>query len=235
MVLRLALMALLLKCASEKASAQQRVVSSDQASVADTTAMSQQFCRAEVMGPDGVMHHIYIRANPLGYSRLLPFYYTKEEAAQFGKEALSINVDKVKWLKAPRLYQEHMVVKGKRQHVLATRLVNGPVELFNYTEVANLIIPVPLTAVGVAVGAAVIASNSAMGGLVERTWYLRRDGETVKVSRGEFIAQLTSYFADDATTAAAITNKAVVYQDMVQIVQGYNQRRSATATPTDTK
>lgn len=235
-VIRLTFLGLLLGCASGNASAQQPVISPDKVPAADTaTAVSQQFWRAEIMGPDGTMHHAYIRANPLGYSRLLPFYNTKEEAAQFGKEPLCISVDKVKWLKVQRLYQEHMVVKGKRQHVLATRLVNGPVELFNYTEVGNLVIPVPLTAVGLAVGAVVAGSNAALGGLVERTWYLRRAGETVKVSRGEFIAQLTNYFADDPTTAAAITNKALVYQDMVQLVQGYNQRRSAAAAPADTK
>ena len=81
-----------------------------------------------------------------------------------------------------------MVVK--RKHLIATRVVNGPVEFFNDIEIVQTTAVVPVggvatTAAVAVVGAAMVSVG--MGGFSDRQWYLRRAGEgLVKVGRTNF-------------------------------------------------
>ena len=95
------------------------------------------FGKAEILGPDGKKHFVWIPINLMGFNKYLPFHRHEEDLKRFGREPFSIDVDKVQSIKLNGLYQEHMVLKGKRKHLIATRVVNGPVELFNYTEMVQ--------------------------------------------------------------------------------------------------
>lgn len=238
-VLRIVLVgALLLFGAGTQALAQQAASdSTSQAAEGADQGPGHRYQRTEVMGPDGKLHFIYVRPNANGYASILPYQRNIEATWRALSQPLNISLDKVKWMKVAGLYQEHMVLKGKPQRILATRLVDGPVELFNHTQVDPMVIPlVP----GAGLAAAVIAGAAAggalaaagAGGIKERHWYLRRDGELVKVARGHFIEQLSAYFADDAEVVAALTREQVRYQDMVAIVQAYNQHRAVAPAPT---
>ncbi|TPG72401.1 hypothetical protein [Hymenobacter nivis] len=215
--------------------AQQRSAVADSAASAGASpaasAPGHQYAQAEIMGPDGKPHYVYVRPNPNGYAGMLAFHRTAEATRRGAAEPLSISVDKVKWMKVAGLYQEHMVLKGKPQRIIATRLIDGPVELFNHTQVDPMVVPVPgaglVTAVvaGAVAGGAMAAAGA--GGIKERHWYLRRNGELLKVSRVHFVEQLTDYFQDDAEVVAALQREQVRYPDMVAVVEAYNRHRAA--------
>jgi hypothetical protein len=187
-------------------------------SVAESRETTQQFGfgRAEILGPDGKTHVAYVPLSPVGFGPLLPFYRREEEVGKFLREPLNISVDKVQTMKVNELYFEHMVVKGKRLHVLAARVAEGPVELFNYTQTKQ----VPIS------GGPQLNTVTYLV-YPKRHWYLRRQGELVEVSRRDFIPQLTQYFQDDPATVAALAGKQVAYRDLLGLVQRYNASRAA--------
>lgn len=197
----------------------------------DTVVLGHHYVRAEIMGPDDKRHSVFMQPKPNGYAKTLPFKRTAEATCRALTEPLYISVDKVKWMKVAGFYQEHMVLKGKPQRIIATRLVDGPVELFNHTQVEQVVVPIPgvgLAAAAVAgavVAGTMLATNA--GGIVERHWYLRRNDELVKVSRANFMEQLTAYFQDDAEVVAALQRGQVRYPDMVVVVESYNRHKAA--------
>ncbi len=179
------------------------------------------FGRAEILGPDGKTHFVWIPINLMGFKGYLPFHRHKEDLDRFGREPFSIDVDKVRSIKLNGLYQEHIVLNGKRKHLIATRLVNGPVELFNYTEIQQTAAMVPMGGIGTA---AVVAVGAGIGGFPDRQWFLRRTGQgLVKVVRTEFVAQMTDYFHDDPELVAALKAGQLHYREMVKVVQAYNE------------
>ncbi|GAB2861955.1 hypothetical protein [Hymenobacter ruber] len=185
------------------------------------------FGKAEITGPDGKTHFVWIPVNLMGFNKYLPFHRHKEDLDRFGREPFSIDVDKVQSIKVNGLYQEHMVLNGKRKHLIATRVVNGPVELFNYTEVVNTAAAMAPVA-GMAGGALMGATG--LGGFPDRQWFLRRAGEDlVKVGRGDFVAQMTAYFHDDPELLSVLNAGQLHYRDMVKLVQGYNEYRTRPA------
>ena len=212
--------------ASTPAFAQQKPASA--AMVADTLVAAEDashlsspirgFGRAEVLSPDGKTHFIWIPVRPYGFDMYLPFYRSEADMRRRGHEALNIDVDKVQSIKVGGLYQEHMVVNGKRKHLIATRVVEGSVELFNYTgtmrsTTGGLVVMVAAGAAGV----------GGVGGIPVRHWFLRRvGGELVDVKRDGFFAQMSTYFHDDPVLATAFNNQEVDYADMVKVVQDYN-------------
>lgn len=179
------------------------------------------FGKAEILGPDGKKHFVWIPINLMGFNKYLPFHRHEEDLKRFGREPFSIDVDKVQSIKLNGLYQEHMVLKGKRKHLIATRVVNGPVELFNYTEMVQsgaVMVPVG------GVAGAMVMGGLGLGAYPNRSWYLRRQGsDLIKVERVEFIAQMTAYFHDDPELVAALRASKLHYREMVKVVQGYNE------------
>jgi hypothetical protein len=179
------------------------------------------FGKAEILGPDGKTHFVWIPVNLMGFKGYLPFHRHKEDLDRFGREPFSIDVDKVQSIKLNGLYQEHMVLNGKRKHLIATRLVNGPVELFNYTEIQRTTAMVPVGGIGTA---AVAMVGAGLGGYPDRQWFLRRPGQgLVKVVRSDFKAQMAAYFHDDPELVAALNAGQLHYREMVKLVQGYNE------------
>jgi hypothetical protein len=131
----------------------------------------------------------------------LPLYRHEEDIRPLG-QPWSISVDKVQSMQLAGTYYEHMVVRGKRKHLLAARVA----------------MPSP------AVAGAVLAGTAGEG-IAERRWYLRRGGELVQVQRSNFAEQMSEYFKDDAETVAALAAQQLHYPDMLALVQAYNERR----------
>ena len=168
------------------------------------------FGKAEILGPEGKVHFVYIPLSLDGFARFLPFYRREAEIKKFGGMPFSIDADKVQSIKLNGQYYEHMILKGKRKHILARRLTRGPVELFCYTEIYER-----MGKDGLPLG---------WGSRTVPYWYLRRPGqELVAVDRIEFIAQMTHYFHDNREIVAALKQRKVGYQDMVAVVDGYNE------------
>lgn len=190
------------------------------ASEPDSLRLIKGFGLASITEPDGKTHRVYVPAGMLGFVGMLPFYRREEEIRAFG-QPWSISVDKVQTMRLRGVHYEHMVVKGKRKHLLAARVANGPVELFNYTEVTNVL---PGGLVGAAVAGAVLAGTGGAG-IAERRWYVRRGTELVQVQRTGFIEQMSAYFQDDPATVTALIQQQVHYPDMLAIVQAYNQHK----------
>ncbi len=162
--------------------------------------------KADVLGPDGKTHQVYIPITLNGFARLLPYYQREEDLRRFGNQPLNISVDKVQSIRMNALYLEHMLVGGKRKHILAARLSNGTVEVFNYTEIVD---------------------TGLMVAYPNRSWYLRRQGELVEVSRKNFIPQMTAYFQDDAELMALISAGKLHYRDVLTIGRLYNQHKAS--------
>jgi hypothetical protein len=190
----------------------------------DSTALVKGFALAHITEPGGQTHQVYVPAGQPGFVRMLPFYRHEEEVRRFG-QPWNISVDKVQKMRLYGVHYEHMVVQGKRKHLLAARVANGPVELFNYTEVTQVMV-MPFGLIGAVAAGAILASTGGEG-IAERRWYLRRSGELVQVQRSNFVAQMSEYFKDDPETVAAVTQQQVHYPDMLALVQAYNQRRLA--------
>lgn len=188
----------------------------------DSLEVMKGFALAKITEPTGKTHLVYVPVGKIGFVGTLPFYRREEEIRPLGMP-WSISVDKVQSMRLRGTYYEHMVVRGKRKHLLAARVAHGPVELFNYTEVTQVI---PGGLVGAAVAGAVLAGTAGEG-IAERRWYLRRGGELVQVQRSSFAEQMSEYFQDDPATVAALAARQLHYPDMLALVQAYNQRRLA--------
>jgi hypothetical protein len=188
----------------------------------DSLALIKGFGLADITEPNGQTHHVYVPAGHPGFVGMLPFYRHETEIRSLG-QPWSISVDKVHKMRLHGVYYEHMVVQGKRKHLLAARVAHGPVELFNYTEVTQVL---PLGVASALVAGAILASTGGEG-LAERRWYLRRGTELVQVKRDDFAAQMSAYFKDDPATVTALLSRQVHYPDMLAIVQGYNANRLA--------
>ena len=219
-----------LVCASMQPTAAQVVgtAPSEKAESADETLTFNQtfgFGKADVLTPEGKTHTIYIPLSGLGFGNLLPYFKREEDITKFGAQPLFISVDKVQAIhsKANGLYIEHIVLKGKRQHVLGARGVEGPVELFNYTQTKY--IPAGST-----------PTQTTYIVYPKRHWYLRRQGELVEVLRGSFVEQMSAYFQNDPAVVAALAAKDLGYRDMRTLVRLYNEHQAPAATsPTPVK
>jgi hypothetical protein len=222
------LSAWLVLAAAGRASAQQPAPVTPAGQVADSlkarSASSgntiKGYAKAEIVGPDGKLSHPYVLVEPGGVAQFLLFYRREDEVRRFGSEPFSIDVDNVKSLKVNGLYQEHIILKGKRKHLLATRLVEGPVELFHFAQEPQS---------GSMGGGGGMMMGAYRTAAISR-WYLRREGgELVEVNRTEFITQMTHYFHDDPGTMALLMQRKLGYSDMVKVVQGYNEYRTQAA------
>jgi hypothetical protein len=175
--------------------------------------------KAEIFGPDGKTHFVYIPLNLNGFAGSLPFFRKEADIKKFGAVPFSIDVDKVLSIKLNGQYYEHMVLNGKRKHILACRLTTGPVELFCYKDERER-----LGKDGIPIG---------FGSYSTTYWYLRRPGqEMVAVDRVEFIAQTTRYFHEYHDLLVALTKSKLRYRDMLQVVESYNEYLTRPA-PTD--
>ena len=193
-----------------------------EAAAPDSLALIKGFALADITEPNGQTHRVYVPAGQPGFAGMLPFYRRETEIRSLG-QPWSISVDKVQKMRLYGVHYEHMVVQGKRKHLLAARVAHGPVELFNYTEITQVL---PLGLASAVVAGAILASTGGEG-LAERRWYLRRGTELIQVKRDNFVAQMSEYFKDDPATATALINKQLHYPDMLAIVQGYNANRLA--------
>jgi hypothetical protein len=195
-----------------------------EADAPDSLSLVKGFALAHITEPGGQTHQVYVLAGQLGFARMLPFYRREEEVRRVG-QPWSISVDKVQKMRLYGVYYEHMVVQGKRKHLLAARVANGPVELFNYTEVTQMA-AMPFGLIG-AVAAGAILAGTGGEGIAERRWYLRRGSELVQVQRSNFVTQISEYFKDDPETVSAVAQQKLHYPDMLALVQAYNQRQLA--------
>jgi hypothetical protein len=210
----------------QPAVAQELGATSAQANTPDSLTLVKGFALAHITEPGGQTHLVYVPAGQPGFVRMLPFYRRKEDVRAAG-QPWSISVDKVQKMRLYGMYYEHMVVQGKRKHLLAARVANGEVELFNYTEITQVM---PAGLVGAVVAGAILAGTAGEG-IAERRWFLRRGGELVQVQRGDFVAQMSQYFNDDPETVAAVAQQQLRYPNMLALVQAYNQRRLAAGKP----
>ena len=196
------------------------------ASEPDSLRLVKGFGLARITEPGGKTHQVYVPVGHIGFVGMLPFYRREEEVRAFG-QPWSISVDKVQTMRLRGVHYEHIVLNGKRKHLLAARVANGPVELFNYTEATQIVAG---GLVAAAVTGAILASTGGEG-IVDRRWYVRRGTELVQVLRTGFVEQMSTFFHDDPATATNIINKQVHYPDMLAIVRAYNQHRLAAPEP----
>jgi hypothetical protein len=187
--------------------------------LADTSNRSG-YALGEVKTPEGRLVKAYFPKSVNGFARSISFYYEHPEVRPVPK-VHTISVDKIRSMMVHEQYSETLVIGGKSLHILAARLVDGPVELFNFAEARAVPLPIPIP------GAALIPVLSIP--YTNNRWFLRRGGELVEVKRGHFMEQLSQYLSTQPTLADRVRNntEGYRYQDMVRIIGEYNQQQTA--------
>ena len=147
----------------------------DLAPAPDSLAVVKGFGLATITEPGGKTHRVYVPVGQTGFAGQLPFYRRKTEVRVVG-EPWSISVDKVQRMRLLGAYYEHIVIGGKRKHLLAGRVADGAVELFNYAETTSMP-PIVAGLAGAVVEDAVRAKTGKTPlGIAERRWFVRRGG-----------------------------------------------------------
>lgn len=191
----------------------------DTSRLTDTSERSG-YALGEVVTPEGRLVKAYFPKSVNGFEKTISFYYANPEARPAPKPHY-ISVDKVRSMTVREQYSETLAMNGKSLHLLAARLINGPVELFNFAEAKAVPLPIPIP------GASLIPVLSIP--YTSNHWYLRRSGELVEVKRGKFEEQLSEYLSAQPTLATKVRAKdeGYQYQDMVRIISEYNQQQAA--------
>jgi hypothetical protein len=188
----------------------------DTVRLADTSGKSAH-APGTVVTPEGRVVKGYFPGSINGFEKTISFYLTHPEVRPFPQPKY-ISVDKIRSMTVRGFYFETLQKNGKSLHVLACRLVDGPVQLFNYAEEKGIPIPLPVVGFGLIPLASIPYTNN--------HWYLKRNGELTVIDRNRFVFEASSYFADYPALAQKIKakDKDYQYQDMVRIVTEYNQR-----------
>jgi hypothetical protein len=206
---------LLLLSMSVASQAQQAPTSSP----VDSTETSRRsdYAPGEVVTPEGKTVKAYFPHSINGFEKNISYYNAHPEVRPFPKPHY-ISVDKIKSMTVRGQYSETLSIHGKSLHLLAARLVDGPVELFNFAEAKSVPLPVPIP------GAMLIPVVGIP--YTKNHWYLRRAGVVTEVKRGKFEEQISEYLTAQPDLAAKVKGKAkdYQYQDMVRIVSEYNQQ-----------
>lgn len=193
---------------------------------AATTSARSAYAPGEVITPEGKKVSAYFPRSVNGFEKAISYYATHPEVRPFPPTRY-ISVDKIRSLQVQGLYLETLSLNGKPLHILAARLVDGPVELFNYAESKGvpLLVPLPIPIPG-----AVLIPIVGIP-YTKNHWYLRRGGELVEVKRGKFEEQIIEYLSAQPELAAKVKEQAAgyQYQDMVHIIGEYNQQQAAAA------
>jgi hypothetical protein len=177
------------------------------------------FGRASVLAVTGKTYQLYVPLNRYGFSHELPVFQQESDMRRLDAQPQAMAVDRVQSVQTSQSYLEHMVIAGKRLHLLALRTANGPVELFSYTETKR--IHMAARSVGLEQNTGYVPYPQ------KQHWYLRRQGVLTEVQRENFAPQLAAYFQDDPATVASLTGGSVVYQNLTPLVEAYNQRHPA--------
>lgn len=194
-------------------------------SATDSTETSRRsdYAPGEVLTPEGKLVKAYFPHSINGFEKTISYYTTHPEVRPFPKPHY-ISVDKIKTLTVRGQYSETLSMNGKSLHLLAARLVDGPVELFNFAEAKSVPLPVPIP------GAMLIPVVGIP--YTKNHWYLRRAGVVTEVKRGKFEEQISEYLNTQPELATKVKSKAkdYQYQDMVRIITEYNQQAASAPT-----
>ncbi|GAA4002872.1 hypothetical protein GCM10022408_12940 [Hymenobacter fastidiosus] len=184
------------------------------------TSARSDYAPGEVVTPTGQRVKAYFPNSVNGFEKTIAFYYSHPEVRPFPPAKL-ISVDKIHTMTVRGNHFETLTRNGKSLHVLAARLVDGPVELFNFAEEKGVPIPIPIP------GAMLLPIASIP--YTKNHWYLRRNGELTEVKRGQFVEQLRGYLQDQPALVEKVQQHTKYYQypDMVHIITEYNQHVAA--------
>lgn len=186
------------------------------------TSSKSEYAPGEVVTPDGKLVKAYFPISVNGFEKTISYYYSHPEVRPFPKPHF-ISVDKIRSMTVRGQYSETLALNGKSLHLLAARLVDGPVELFNFAEAKSVPLPIPIP------GAVLVPIVGIP--YTKNHWYLRRGGELLEVKRGKFEEQISQYLSTQPELAAKVRSKAdgYQYQDMVRIISEYNQQADTSA------
>lgn len=186
------------------------------------TSSKSEYAPGEVVTPDGKLVKAYFPISVNGFEKTISYYYSHPEVRPFPKPHF-ISVDKIRSMLVRGQYSETLALNGKSLHLLAARLVDGPVELFNFAEAKSVPLPIPIP------GAVLVPIVGIP--YTKNHWYLRRGGELLEVKRGKFEEQISQYLSTQPELAAKVRSKAdgYQYQDMVRIISEYNQQADTSA------
>ena len=171
---------------------------------------------------DGKTVRAYFPVSAIGFEQQIDYFARNPEVRPFPRIQF-VDVDKLASVTIRGFYLENMRAAGCPE-VLALRLMEGPVELFAFGGTAGDKIPVLPSVLMPALALPTLIAH--LGGLsVERNrWFLRRNGQLVAITHGNFRKLMTEYTADCLAISTQITQGAEGYhhRDMPNIVQQYN-------------
>ncbi|MFD2784963.1 hypothetical protein [Hymenobacter rubripertinctus] len=164
----------------------------------------------------------YFPVNSIGFEETVDYFARNPEVRPFPR-IQHVDVDKLASVIIRGFYLENMRPAGCPK-VLALRLTEGPVELFAFG--GSAADKVPLLPSVLLPALALPTLMAQLGGLaVERNrWFLRRNGQLVAVTHGNFRKLMTEYTADCLAVSTQIAQGAegFRYHDMPRVVGLYN-------------
>jgi len=214
---------ILIACALPFAASAQAV--SDTAAIETSTRST--FAPGTVVTPEGRTIQLYLPHAINGFEKLISFCETHPEVRPYPKTKY-ISVDKIHCMSVRGQYFETLHSDdGKSLRILAPRLVEGPVELFNFAEGKSIPTIIPVAAIASAAAASTVLYLGVS--YTSNHWYLRRNGKLMEVKRSKFTEQLATYLQDAPDLAQKVQTRAqgYQYQDMPQIITEYNLLLSA--------
>ena len=168
----------------------------------------------------------YWPASQLGFENSLDFFYDPPTKGSRATRQ-TVKVSELTSLTVHGRYFERIPSSVRGLHVMAMRVVDGPIELFLYAKPG--VVPIPFL-FNIASANTLVFGALFVDAYTNNQWYLRENaGDFVKVRRSHFVEQMSAYVSDDETLAQKIVaaEKEFKYSDMISIITAYNQHLAA--------
>lgn len=178
---------------------------------------------AVVKTTDGKTVRSYFPVDCIGFEEKISYFSRNPEVRPFPRMQY-VDVQKIAsaTIRGHRL--ENMAAAGCPE-VLAMRLVEGPVELFAFSGSVGDKVPLIFSVVNPALAAATLLAQMSGSGMERNRWFVRRNGQLVALTHGNFRKLMSEYTADCLAISTQIRqgSEGFYYKDTPRIINLYNQ------------
>ncbi|MDU0370746.1 hypothetical protein ACFPAF_10105 [Hymenobacter endophyticus] len=178
---------------------------------------------AVVKTTDGKTVRSYFPVDCIGFEEKILYFSRNPEVRPFPRIQY-VDVKKISSATIRGHQLENMGAAGYPE-VLAMRLVEGPVELFAVSGSVGDKVPLIFSVVNPALAGATILAQLGGSAMERNRWFLRRNGQLVALTHGNFRKLMTDYTADCLAISTQIKqgSEGFHYKDTPQIINLYNQ------------
>lgn len=184
---------------------------------------------AIVKTADGKTVRSYFPVDCIGFEEKISYFSRNPEVRPFPRIQY-VDVKKIVSASIRGHQLENMGPAGCPD-VLAMRVLEGPVELFAMSGSVGDKVPLIFSVVNPALATATLLAQLGGSAMERNRWFVRRNGQLVALTHGNFRKLMTDYTADCLAISTQIRQGApgFHYKDVPRIVTLYNQFLQETA------